>query len=744
MATENVAPNQFDDVPLSQMKQSAFEVPEEADASVAPDAEASLPLNDRLKTSKPGIRKQAYCELGSLLEASTGEASLFEEYAPMLVGDKKTPGLLHDKASLCHDGALSVVLAFAHHGPKETVTQRASVIVDAVVDKHLSQARLETKALDVLLALVDAGAAAQVQDSLVKGAAHKVPKTCAAAAKALGTLLRARAGSLDTRALASDKNIKALVEHRDKVVRGEGTALAELLMGGGGSLKDLKKFTALEPPKGAAGPADAEPFLTPVPAPTPILPVEAFDLLGKLPRTKGSLSADKWVKSLGEKEWKTRVAAAETVLTLAGGKELLASGDYTEVTKGLKGLLADSNVKVVATAINALGALARGLGRQYAQYAKKVAGTILEKGADKDRNVLSAVSSTLRTFSIGALLPAEMLECAGTALASPNPKVKVAALQWTIAAATATSAEPGLMRKAAAAFQDAVAPLTDDGSSDVRSAAFAALAGVHSAIGGDASAQHLDRLAPKKSQRVRELLGSPPQAPETANDGSARPRPVPPPPPRPRPVGLSAANKGGQTAARPDRSRKREWEEPSLPKTEELAEAAEVEGVPSTEDVAALKDWNQRKDRVEEISSLAKGLSTERAGRPVLAEVLCWRLAAVADKEKNVQVQIKLLVALQAICDGFDIVGRRSAARLLPLAVELLGVRQSVAAAAEALFAVGEACAPSWVMQQVRELVVLQKSPKVHRLESNRTPQRGLLLPPIHSCVAASPGSSRS
>ena len=526
MATENVAPNQFDDVPLSQMKQSAFEVPEEADASVAPDAEASLPLNDRLKTSKPGIRKQAYCELGSLLEASTGEASLFEEYAPMLVGDKKTPGLLHDKASLCHDGALSVVLAFAHHGPKETVTQRASVIVDAVVDKHLSQARLETKALDVLLALVDAGAAAQVQDSLVKGAAHKVPKTCAAAAKALGTLLRARAGSLDTRALASDKNIKALVEHRDKVVRGEGTALAELLMGGGGSLKDLKKFTALEPPKGAAGPADAEPFLTPVPAPTPILPVEAFDLLGKLPRTKGSLSADKWVKSLGEKEWKTRVAAAETVLTLAGGKELLASGDYTEVTKGLKGLLADSNVKVVATAINALGALARGLGRQYAQYAKKVAGTILEKGADKDRNVLSAVSSTLRTFSIGALLPAEMLECAGTALASPNPKVKVAALQWTIAAATATSAEPGLMRKAAAAFQDAVAPLTDDGSSDVRSAAFAALAGVHSAIGGDASAQHLDRLAPKKSQRVRELLGSPPQAPETANDGSARPRPV--------------------------------------------------------------------------------------------------------------------------------------------------------------------------------------------------------------------------
>ena len=60
------------------------------------------------------------------------------------------------------------------------------------------------------------------------------------------------------------------------------------------------------------------------------------------------------------------------VSKLAEGKMLLVAGDYGEVSKGLKGLLADANVSVVACAARAIGALAGPLGRDYAGHAKKV------------------------------------------------------------------------------------------------------------------------------------------------------------------------------------------------------------------------------------------------------------------------------------------------------------------------------------------------------------------------------------
>lgn len=60
------------------------------------------------------------------------------------------------------------------------------------------------------------------------------------------------------------------------------------------------------------------------------------------------------------------------VSDLAAGKPLLTAGDYSEVHKGLKLLLADPNVSVVASAIRAIGSLASPLGREYTQHAKKV------------------------------------------------------------------------------------------------------------------------------------------------------------------------------------------------------------------------------------------------------------------------------------------------------------------------------------------------------------------------------------
>ena len=160
-------------------------------------------------------------------------------------------------------------------------------------------------------------------------------------------------------------------------------------------------------------------------------------------------------------------------------------------------------------------------------------------------------------------------------------------------------------------------------------------------------------------------------------------------------------------------ARKQEWAEPSLPKTEELTEVSEAEGIFSAENRAQLADksWSVRFEAVQAVCTMVRDMPLERR-TPLLAEVICWHLATAA-QDKNMQVQNKLLEGLQAVCTSFELVGRRTVARLLPLAVEKLGAKQTKAAAVEALFMVGEACSPSWAMQQVRDLVLQQKNPKV-------------------------------
>ena len=58
------------------------------------------------------------------------------------------------------------------------------------VEKHAS-GKFQSKAIDTLLLLVQAGSMPAVQGALVSGAAHKVPKVRAAAAKALTMAMRA-------------------------------------------------------------------------------------------------------------------------------------------------------------------------------------------------------------------------------------------------------------------------------------------------------------------------------------------------------------------------------------------------------------------------------------------------------------------------------------------------------------------------------------------------------------------------
>ena len=76
------------------------------------------------------------------------------------------------------------------------------------------------------------------------------------------------------------------------------------------------------------------------------------------------------------------------------------AAEYTEVVKGLKALLADSNMNVVATAAKAIGALARPLGRDgFAAHARKLTPALLEKSGVKNLQMTAAVTGALGAFA---------------------------------------------------------------------------------------------------------------------------------------------------------------------------------------------------------------------------------------------------------------------------------------------------------------------------------------------------------
>ena len=659
---ENVPCANVEEQPLAALK-STFNVSEHAEAPA--DADSSQPLGKRLVDNKPNVRKAACAELASLFEEAGEDRTPFEEHAPLV------HKLLLDNASLCHENALLAAAAFAKAAPAEVVLAEAKHIATAVVEKHAhsGKAVLQAKATEVLASLVEAGAASATQPALVAGAAHKVPKVRAAAAKVLAQLVRSfRPGVLDLNAISPV--LAGICEHREKAVRDEGAALVgELrLIRGDGFLTSIKglpkdKADALKeaPLPGPAGPDEqrclrgealagvganhVDPATAglgegSVAGAALTEDVKPFDLYLALqrefdPRAKaGTMGADKWSRKLASDKWTERKEAAELLSTSLAGKTKLVSADYTEVAKGLKQRLGDSNLNVVAVAIRAMGALAAPLGKDFASHAKRLAPALFEKGGVKNSQVVEAVKSTLDTMASSCLLLEEAIEIAKPASGSKDGLVQACAVRCVRACLLKT--EAAAITKQLTPLKDFLLPLTDGSTADVRTAAFETFSAACGLLESAAAASWLDLLPPKKSARVQELLGLQPQpvaaaaAPDKTKLSSASEivRPTPPPPPGPCPSsgpsktsgllksasslglsrgGASAAPRtaGGGAAPRATggagkqasgakgkaaASGEETWAEPALPSSDDLAATMEVLDLRGTNQPWALRD----------------------------------------------------------------------------------------------------------------------------------------------------------
>lgn len=694
---ENIAPtaNSLDDVVPSQIKQ-AFNIAEHAE-SPGNDLR-NKPLAVRINASVPAARKSAYIELASLYGGECApDVSMVAEHAEHI------PHMLNDKAPLCQEGALDAALAWMQHAPVEVAASVASAVAKALAEKHTS-GKYQAKAIEALVALLRSGNSGAVQSALAAGVKSKVPKTIAASLKASSEVLACGGAAFD--AQPHIKALPDLLQHRDKSVRDEAAGMLGVirLHHGDGVFKELKAVPEdrlvalreaplpeprLDPAAGdvqghasAGGRDSGRDGGVPV-APIPISR-PPFDLLARLPRTKGSaIPADGWEKSLASDKWAERKKAADTILELLDGEtSLKLPADYTVVAKGLKKLYGDANVNVVASAIKATSALADILGKDFGSHAKRVAPALLEKGADKKTVVADAVRAALETLSSSRCL--SVVDAAEVALAgvkaSLNPALRCTAARWLAAAASSAASEPATLAKALPGLDAALALLDEDSAAEVRSLALEASASVARALPSEEAQAWIAGMPPKRGEKLSRavaegssvesaqnavagsdvgaseraacgasaatsVLSIELSAPATSSHTSSRPASARAPPPGKRP---SSEVKAGTRPARAASAGNKQavtggaaaWLEPELPGADDLSAAVEGEDVPPAAVRTGMADaaWGTRVQALADLAAHVRGLAAEEV-TPAFAELLLWQLSALLAKEKNEQVR---------------------------------------------------------------------------------------------------------
>jgi cytoskeleton-associated protein 5 len=107
----------------------------------------------------------------------------------------------------------------------------------------------------------------------------------------------------------------------------------------------------------------------------------------------------------------------------------LANTDFRHVTDMCKRLINDSNINVVISVLKILGALAKGLRKHFAPYAKMFFPYIINKFKDKKTLLLEGTNTCLDEFYFCMAIE-DVVEDTKEGLADKNPGEKIQLMNW--------------------------------------------------------------------------------------------------------------------------------------------------------------------------------------------------------------------------------------------------------------------------------------------------------------------------
>ncbi|KFK36460.1 hypothetical protein AALP_AA4G127500 [Arabis alpina] len=205
-------------------------------------------------------------------------------------------------------------------------------------------------------------------------------------------------------------------------------------------------------------------------------------------------------------KWSERKEAVAKLTELASTKKI-APGDFSEICRTLKKLITDVNLAVAVEAIQAIGNLARGLRAHFSASSRFMLPVLLEKLKEKKPTVAEALTQTLQTmYKAGCLNLVDFIEDVRTAVKNKVPLVRSLTLNWlTFCLETSNKA---LILKAHKEYVPLCMECLNDGTPEVRDAAFSALAAIAKSVGMRPLERSLEKLDDVRRKKLSEMIAS--------------------------------------------------------------------------------------------------------------------------------------------------------------------------------------------------------------------------------------------
>ncbi|KAG8385593.1 hypothetical protein BUALT_Bualt03G0061300 [Buddleja alternifolia] len=439
-------------------------------------------------------------------------------------------------------------------------------------------------------------------------------------------------------------------------------------------------------------------------------------------------------------KWSERKEAVAELTKLASTKRI-APGDFTEVCRILKKLITDVNIAVAVEAIQALGNLARGLRTHFSGSSRFLLPVLLEKLKEKKPTSTEALSQTLQAMhKSGCLSLTDIVEDVKTAVKNKVPLVRSLTLNWvTFCIETSTKAA---ILKVHKEYVPICMESLNDGTPDVRDAAFSVLAAIAKMVGMRPLEKSLDKLDDVRKKKLSEMIGGSSGDPSTvpssavvqssvgsmssaeASDGSfvrrsaasmlsgKKPVHTAPVATKKGASGKLGANKKGDGGGQSKVSKPVEQEdvEPAEMSLEEIENR--LGSIIQTETIAQLKSavWKERLEAIMSFKEQVEALNDLGQTVEVLIRLLC---VVPGWNEKNVQVQQQVIDIITHIASTAPKFPKKCVVLCLLGISERVADIKTRAPAMKCLTTFCEAVGPGFIFERLYKIMKEHKNPKV-------------------------------
>ncbi|KAL5568082.1 hypothetical protein UlMin_024657 [Ulmus minor] len=439
-------------------------------------------------------------------------------------------------------------------------------------------------------------------------------------------------------------------------------------------------------------------------------------------------------------KWSERKDAVAELTKLASTKRI-APGDFSEVCRTLKKLITDVNIAVAVEAIQAIGNLARGLRTNFSASSRFLLPVLLEKLKEKKPTMSEALTQTLQAMhKAGCLNLADIVEDIKTAVKNKVPLVRSMTLNW-IAFCIETS-NKAVVLKLHKDYVPIFMECLNDGTPDVRDAAFSSLAAIAKLVGMRPLERSLEKLDDVRRKKLSEMIaGSEGGTSTSTSSGTVQTsgvtassheasevsfvrksaasmlsgkKPVQAAPANKKVASVKSGGNKKSDAPAPQKSSKNvetpEDVEPSEMSLEEIE--SKLGSIIQADTVSQLKSaaWKERLEAISSFKQQVEGLLELNQWVELLIRLLC---AVPGWSEKNVQVQQQVIEVITYIASTASKFPKKC------VVLCLMGISERVADiktrvhAMKCLTTLCEAVGPGFIFERLYKIMKEHKNPKV-------------------------------